>query len=40
MSENEEDELSDVDQENPVDCSAQTWADIYSRHPELLDHDD
>lgn len=31
------DEPSDVDPENPVNVSAETWSDIYARHPELLD---
>ena len=28
---------SDLDQSNPVDCSADTWLGIYSRNPDLLD---
>ncbi len=35
----EVDELSDLDQSNPVDVSADTWARIYSDPDYDLDHD-
>lgn len=35
-----EDEIDDTDQENPVDMSDQSWSDLYSRRPELLEHGD
>ena len=30
-------EQSDLDQNNPVDCSAEAWSDIFARHPDLLE---
>lgn len=33
------DERSDLDQDNPVDVSAEVWSDIYADNPELLDDD-
>lgn len=41
MAENaNEDEINDLDQENPVDCSQEVWTEIYSKNPDLLDYDD
>lgn len=31
------DEPSDLDQENPVDCSVEAWLEIYNRNPELAE---
>ena len=28
---------SDLDQNNPVDCSAEAWSDLFSRNPDLLE---
>lgn len=33
------DDTSDLDQTNPVDCSADIWAEIYSNPEYDLDHD-
>ena len=34
------DELSDVDQQNPVNMSAEAWGDVYARNPDALEHGD
>lgn len=33
------DQLSDLDQDNPVDCSRECWEDLYAENPDLLDYD-
>jgi sulfur transfer protein SufE len=33
------DEVSDIDQSNPVDCSSDTWAKIYRKNPDLFELD-
>ena len=33
------DELSDLDQNNPTDVSADTWRELYAKNPDLMDYD-
>ena len=33
------DEQSDLDQENPVDMTAEDWLELYAKNPDLLEYD-